>query len=141
MSKINGSEVKALLKKFKDSGNSMGYAFGLGAKPEDAVFNIHKSKKANALLTELKSDKELKKIGCGTIVVKGTEIHITQTKKVSGIERILPKALKAAGVKYTVQIAAGGDGDSPEAKAEEEQVNKEIDALEKEIDDLLKQVA
>ncbi|MEM9146294.1 MAG: hypothetical protein AAGC57_08860 [Pseudomonadota bacterium] len=142
MSKINASEIKTLLKKFKDSGNKLGYATGLGAKPEDTAFNVHKSKKPNALMTELKGDKTLKKVGCGTLEVKGTELILSQIKKVSGIERLLSKQLKAAGVKYVVKLAEGGDGgEDPAAKAEEEKINKEIEALEKEIDDLLKQVA
>ncbi len=143
MSKIDASEIKSLVKKFKDTGKSMGYAFGLGAKPEDSAFSIDKTKKGNVLMNEMKGDKSLKKIGFGTLEVKGNELVLTQTKKVSGIERVLTKQLKASGVRYIVRVAEGGgeadgEGDSPEVKAAEQAFNKKIDDLEKKIDELLK---
>jgi hypothetical protein len=151
VSKIDPNEIKSLFKKIKDSDQTIAYAFGLGAKPEECGFTVHKNKKPAALMAEMKGDKSFKKIGFGTLSVKGSEVHLSQIKKVAAIERHLLKLMKMNGLRFTPvadgEAEAEAEADTATAGAEDPKVAQEaatlgaeIDALEKKIDDLLARV-
>lgn len=148
MSTVNAAEIKSVIMKMKDSDKPVAYAFGLGDKPETCGFVLHRTKKPSAMLTEMKGGGDFKKVGCGTILVKGKELHITEIKPIAGLDRKLLKLLKANGLKYAPVLAvAGADaadaadgGDDAKAKEEAEKVLAEIEDLAKKVDALLAEV-
>ncbi len=130
MSGVDKATVKPMFKRYADGPKSLFYAFGQGATMDESKFVIHKTMKANALVKSMGEKKEFKKVGFGTIKVVGTSVYVTQGKKVSKMATWLPKMLKAAGIRYLVNVdmpapsgpAKGGGAGRTTANEEEESV-------------------
>lgn len=163
MPDFNKSEIKSILNKAK-GGTPINYAFGLAGKPEECGFLVHKTKAGKKLGTELKAEPGISKVGYGTIAYDGSVVTFTEERPVKGLVRMLTKLFRNNGLALKLEIAgeadgdaaaadggdavaeggadAGGDGAADPAKqAEREKWVKRMASLEKELDDMLKELA
>ena len=117
MAEFDKALVKATLNKAK-GGKEIFYAFGLGAKPEECQFLIHKSKTGRKLGAELKAQKEIKKVGFGTVAYDGSVVTFAPEKPVKNMVRLLRKLFRANGLALKLQLADGSEGEEGEEELE-----------------------
>lgn len=111
---LDPKQTKSLFKRIADSGETVNYALGLGAKPETSSFLVHKSKKASALESELKKEGGYKKVGFGCLEVRDGQVILAETRPVAHADKLLRQLFKAHGLKAFAPIFAEQQSDEAE---------------------------
>lgn len=128
---LDAKETKSLFKRIADSGETISYALGLGAKPDTSGFLVHKSKKPTALEGELKKAGGYKKVGFGSLEVRGGQVLLTERRAVSHADKLLRQLFKANGLKAFEPILVTGEGEETDDGEETARAERRTERLDK----------
>lgn len=135
--KFDKQTTKALLKKFEDKDKEIHYAFGLAQNIADTKLLVHKSAKGKTLAKRIQKDGKYKKIGFGTIEVKGGKAIFKPDRPVAQLAKILRPDMRKIGFKVEVEKENTG----PMTPDEREQWTGRLVDLEREIDQMMSTLA